>query len=81
MNFSKQSDFLRCLDHLNFLCIFHKQAGSGFESGSEIKVKVGSGSGKIISDAQHCLLRLATWDFCHALGISVLMTKIYINVF
>jgi hypothetical protein len=35
--------FLQCLDHLNFLCIFHKQAGS--ESGSEIKVKVGSGSG------------------------------------
>jgi hypothetical protein len=25
---------------------FHKQAGSGFESGSKIKVKVGSGSGK-----------------------------------
>jgi hypothetical protein len=26
------------------LMYFHKQAGSGFESGSEIKVKVGSGS-------------------------------------
>ncbi len=41
---------LRCLDDLNFLCIFHKQAGSGFESGtksgSKIKVKVRSGSRK-----------------------------------
>jgi hypothetical protein len=47
--------FLQYLDHLNFLCIFHKQAGSRSESGSIIKVKVGSGSGseKIISDPQH----------------------------
>jgi hypothetical protein len=46
--------FLRCLDDLNFLCIFHKQTGSG----SEIKVKVESGSEKkiiIISDLQHCV--------------------------
>ncbi len=32
--------FLRCLDDLQFICIFHKQ--SGFDSGSEIKVKAGS---------------------------------------
>jgi hypothetical protein len=66
MNFSKQSGsenvqnlkiiaFLRSLDDLHFKCTFHKQ--SGFGSGSEIKVKVGSGSErekKIISDTQHC---------------------------
>jgi hypothetical protein len=56
MNCSKQSGskkvdfknlvFLRCLDDLHFKCIFHKQAGSGLESGSEIRVKVGSGSEK-----------------------------------
>jgi hypothetical protein len=34
--------------------IFYKQAGSGIESGSEIKVKVASGSEKIISGPQHC---------------------------
>jgi hypothetical protein len=34
------------LDDLHFKCIFHKHAGSGFEPGSEIKVKVGSGSEK-----------------------------------
>ncbi len=41
-----------------YRCIFHKQAGSRFESGSEIKVKVGSGSEKNnnqFSDPQHCI--------------------------
>jgi hypothetical protein len=33
--------FLRCLDDLQFKCIFHRQPGSG----SEIKVKAGSESG------------------------------------
>jgi hypothetical protein len=63
MNFSKQPEsknvqikknfaFLRCLDDPQFKCIFHKQ------SGSEIKVKTGSGYGsgtdrKIISNQQH----------------------------
>jgi hypothetical protein len=43
---------LPCLDYLHLKCIFHKQAGSGTgfesgsESGSEIKVKVASGSEK-----------------------------------
>jgi hypothetical protein len=55
MNFSKPSGsknvqilkkfaILQCLDDLHFKCIFHKQSGS--EPGSEIKVKVGSGSEK-----------------------------------
>jgi hypothetical protein len=39
---------------LQFKCIFHKQPGSGSESGSDIKVKAGSGSGrKKNSDPQH----------------------------
>ncbi len=45
MNFSKQSGFFSMLRSSEFQFIFHKNAGSGFESGSEIKVKVGSGSG------------------------------------
>jgi hypothetical protein len=50
--------FLRCLDDLHFKCIFHIQSGSGFESGSEIKAKVGSGAGgkKIILDPQQWFL-------------------------
>jgi hypothetical protein len=39
----KKIALFRCLDDLHFKYIFHKQSGS--ESGSEIKVKVGSGSG------------------------------------
>jgi hypothetical protein len=50
MNFSKQTGFFAMLRSSEFLMYFFKQAGSGFEagseSGSEIKVKVGSGSGK-----------------------------------
>ncbi len=48
MNFSKQSGFFAMIRSSEFLMYFHKQAGSGFESGSgsEIKVKVGSGSRK-----------------------------------
>ncbi len=44
MNFSYQSGFVAMFRG----CICHKQAGSGSESepGSEIKVKVGSGSEK-----------------------------------
>jgi hypothetical protein len=53
MNFLKQSGsknvrkifkkfaFLQCLDYLHFKCILHKQSGSGFKSG--INIKVGSG--------------------------------------
>jgi hypothetical protein len=46
MNFSKQSGFFAMLRSSEFIMYFHKQAGSGFESGSGIKVKVGSGSRK-----------------------------------
>jgi hypothetical protein len=38
----KKFAFLQCLDDRRFKCIFHKQFGSGFESGSEIKVKIAS---------------------------------------
>jgi hypothetical protein len=63
MNFLNNLAFIQYLDDLNFLCIFHKQAGSrfgfesgtGFESGSEsgIKVEVGYGYEQKISDPQH----------------------------
>jgi hypothetical protein len=52
MNISKQSGFFAMLRSSDFLMYFSKQAGSGFESesgsesGFEIKVKVGYGSGK-----------------------------------
>jgi hypothetical protein len=43
----KKSAFLRCLDDLQFKCMFHKQSGSG--------IRVKAESEKInISDPQHC---------------------------
>jgi hypothetical protein len=57
--------FLRCLDDLQFKCIFYKQSGSESESGSKIKVKAGSESGseKKIWDPQHWLHRIVCLQY------------------